>query len=158
MVIPSSSCFDNVVNGTASRISGGGWSCEIDPAVGRCEGASPALPAARAFAASGNRAPTSAAGGRRRRPSRSYITHVLATTTLSCIGVSDCPLNYSVSIRLRLCRCDACLAYVSHDWLSCVNEYVCSWALLLFPRDRRRLISLTDVVLILILNVPYHYY
>lgn len=124
---------------------------EIDPARG-------CIPRPRAAAAaSGNRAPTSAAGGRRHRPTRSS-PHVLTTTTLSCIGVSDCPLNYSVSIRLRLRRCDACLAYVSRDWLSCVNEYVWSWASLLFPRDRRRLISLTDVVLILILNVPYRYH
>lgn len=37
---------------------------------------------------------------------------------------------------VRSVRRDACLASESPDCLSCANEYVCSWALLLFPGER----------------------
>lgn len=77
-LILSSSCFDNVVNGSVSRISGRG-ACVAVRLIPRREpvGVHPPPYPRRALAASGNRAPTSAAGGRRRRPSRSDITHVL---------------------------------------------------------------------------------
>lgn len=70
---------------------------------------------------------------------RAALSPVASTPRASTTSVPVCvwvtPLNYSVSIRLR--RCDACLASESPDCLSCANEYVCSWALLLFPGDCR---------------------
>lgn len=91
----------------------------------------------RAVTRGGNRAPTFAAGGRRCRPSPPH--HVRLLLVYQC--VSDSVELFRVNTP---CRCDACLASESPDCLSCANEYVCSWALLLFPRDR--LSYLVDVV------------
>ena len=100
---PISSCFDNVVNGTVSRMPGAGARVPpLPPRSGR--GCIPRPPARCAHRERQSRA--NLCRGRAPPTPVAILYHARAppTTTLSCIGVSDCPLNYSVSIRLRLRR------------------------------------------------------